>query len=158
LDRNKFVLVTVEEVKRKVIFEGVVGKEDTFEVVVFVEKKAGGKRGESFGNFDASLVDRLDFDFFGAGNGPIKPGDREAAFEGGMVGSTPQSSFFASVQNNWIKVDFEAFIEERDEATEVKTNLGEGETDSLGVMGVLDGIHQIMDMRTDLWRNLLNGS
>jgi len=140
------------------VFEGVVGKEDTFEVVVFVEKKAGGETGESFGNFDASLVDRLDFDFFGAGNGPIKPGDGETAFEGGMVGSTPQSSFFASVQNNWIEVDFEAFIEERDEATEVKTNLGEGETNSLRVMGMLSGIHQIVNVRVDFGGNLLNGS
>lgn len=140
------------------MFEGVVGKEDTFEVVVFVKKEASGKRGESFGNFDASLVDRLDFDFFGAGNGPIKPRDGETAFEGGMVRSTPQSSFFASVQNNWIEVDFEAFIEERDKATEVKTNLREGEADSLRVMGMLSGIHQIVNVRVDFGGNLLNGS
>jgi len=43
LDLGELIVFVVEEVEGEIITECVVGKEDTFEVVVLVEKEAGGE-------------------------------------------------------------------------------------------------------------------
>jgi len=43
LDLGELIMLVVEEVEGEIITERVVGKEDAFEVVVLVEKEAGGE-------------------------------------------------------------------------------------------------------------------
>lgn len=92
-----------------------------------------------FGKLDPMLINSLDFDFFVAAHGAVEPGDREAALEGRALGGTTKRHFFAGIENGGVEVDFDAFFKVGDKATQIIADLGEGEADPLGVVGVFHG-------------------
>lgn len=95
----------------------------------------GGETGEGFDELDPVLVHSLDFHLFRPPDRSVKPGDREAALESRSVSRTAESEILALVENDWIEVNFDFFVQVSDEAAQVVADLGEREADSFWVVG-----------------------
>lgn len=125
----------IQKVEGEIVAESVVGEEHSLEVVVLVEEEASGEAGQVFGKGYAVLVDGGNFDLFGAVDGAVEPGNREAAFKSGALWRTTESHFFALIYYDWVEIYFDTLFEIGDETADVVADLGEAEANALGVVG-----------------------
>lgn len=133
-------MFVIEEVEGEIVSQSVIGEEYSLEVIVFVHGEAGGETGQSLAKLDSMFVDRLDFDLLGAPDRAVEPGDRETTFEGGAIFGAAERELLTLIEDDWIEVDFDFFLEVGDETAEIVADLGETETDSLWIRGSDHGL------------------
>ena len=79
-------LAVLFEVERLVLGKGVVGEENAFKMIVFVEKDASFEGFESFGELATVFIDSLDLDFIWTKDRAVEVGDGETTFKVWVIG------------------------------------------------------------------------
>ncbi len=155
-DGGEFILLF--KVEGLVLGEGVIGKENAFEVVVFVENDAGLEGFENFGELATVFIYGLDLDFVGTENGTIEVGDGEATFEIRFVGVFAKSEVVRLVKNFRVEVEVGAIMEPSDEKTNIVAYLRGGNGDAFGILGIDQGFFEILEELLDFRGDFIDGS